>query len=66
MAPSSDDHRIEDLLISRLDKLENKVDKIIPELAVIVERNRSSSKIHSTIAGTLAIFLSVLIERLNR
>ena len=58
---SKKDERFEDLLIARLDKLENKVDKIVPEMAVLVESNKTSSKLHSSIAGALAVVVSVLL-----
>ncbi len=60
---SKKDSRLEDLLIARLDKLEDKVDKIVPEMAVLVENNKTSSKMHSSVAGALALFLSIFINK---
>lgn len=60
------DTRLEELLIARLDKLEDKVDKIVPDVAVLVEKNKSSSKLHSSLAGVLAVLLSVMLGKYHQ
>ncbi len=68
------DHSFEQLLLNRLDKLENKIDKIgtesIPQVktdvAVLINENKASSKLHSSIAGALAVMVSALLGKMHQ
>lgn len=57
---------LEQLLIARFDKLEDKIDKVrtedLPkikeEVAILVEKNKSASKFHSFVGSIAAIVIS--------
>jgi F420-dependent methylenetetrahydromethanopterin dehydrogenase len=63
-----------DLIMARLDKLEDKLDKVRTEdlpqvkidVATLVNETSFSSKIYASIAGSLAILLSAAVSHWRR
>ena len=52
---------VQGLILDRLERMEKKLDSIIPEVATIKERSSNSAKIISAIGGLIAVAVSTAI-----
>ena len=66
--------KLEELIIAQLDKLEAKLDQVrtddLPkmrtEMALLINENKASSKLHSAIGGAVAMIASVFLAHFDR
>lgn len=62
-------HEFEKAMLDRLDRLEDKLDKVRTEdlpavktdVAVLINENKNQSKLHSTIGSIAAVIISALL-----
>lgn len=56
---------VQGLILDRLERMEKKLDLIMPEMAVMKERSSTSAKVISAIGGLIAIAVSTAVALLN-